>query len=256
MKTIMEQQETIRLLLSMQEHPELYTDEQITKMFADNPQLADLKEQLALTKRAFAKQEADMEHIPVDDLWKQFVSEHKEEFDNLESQQEPESNNHPILVSLLGKMLYISKRQRRIAASFIGLLLVTGIAFATINIVRHYTDLKTASPESEIANPLQHQQIAPTTNNPLDTVKADTASVTAAAAILDPIIFDNVQLGEMLPQIAAYYNAEVSFQNETARQLRFYFVWKHEDGLEHAIEKLNRFESLSLRLEGNKIIVE
>ena len=82
-------------------------------------------------------------------------------------------------------------------------------------------------------------------------------------AVSEPIVFDNVSLDEMLSQIAAYYQAEVSFQNESARQLRFYFVWKREDGLEHAIDKLNRFESLSLRLEekngehlSSKIIVE
>ena len=255
MKTIMEQQETIRLLLSIQEHPELYTDEQISKMLADNPQLAELMEQLAQTKRAFVKQEADMEDIPVDDLWEQFASEHEEELDHLESQQKQESTNHPTFVSLLGKMLSISEWQARVAASFIGLLVVSGIAFAAINFVRYFKDLKTASPKSEMTNPPQQQPNVPVTNIPLDTVKTDTASVTAAT-MLAPVIFDNVPLGEMLPQIAAYYHADVSFQDETARQLRFYFVWKHEDGLEHAVEKLNRFESLSLRLEGNQIIVE
>ena len=60
----------------------------------------------------------------------------------------------------------------------------------------------------------------------------------------------------MLTEIAAYYHAKVSFLNDDARQLRFHFVWKREDGLRHAIDKLNRFESLSVRLDENKIIVE
>ena len=45
-------------------------------------------------------------------------------------------------------------------------------------------------------------------------------------------------------------------RSEETRQLRFHFVWKREDGLDHAIEKLNRFESLNVRLEEGKIIVE
>ena len=65
-----------------------------------------------------------------------------------------------------------------------------------------------------------------------------------------------VQLEKMLTEIAAYYHVEVSFLNDDARQLRFHFVWKREDGLRHTIEKLNRFESLSVRLGENKIIVE
>ena len=84
---------------------------------------------------------------------------------------------------------------------------------------------------------------------PADTVKTDTTTT-------EPVVFDNVPLERMLPEIAAYYHAEVSFQSDKARQLRFHFVWKPEDGLPHAIDKLNRFESLTVRLDGNIIIVE
>ena len=73
----MEQQERIRLLLSMQEHPERFTDEQITQMLAEDPDLAELMEQLCMAKRALVKQEVDKEHIPMDDLWEQFASEHE-----------------------------------------------------------------------------------------------------------------------------------------------------------------------------------
>ena len=149
-------------------------------------------------------------------------------------------------------------RLRKIAASFIGLLVVSSIAFAAIQIVRHHGrgDLKSPTQEMRISNP--HQQTAPT-----DTDEPDTTITMAQDAILQPVVFDNVRLDEMLPQIASYYHTEVSFQNETARELRFHFVWKHEDGLKHTIEKLNRFESLSVRLEegdgehqSTKIIVE
>ena len=108
----------------------------------------------------------------------------------------------------------------------------------------------------QISNP--HQQMATT-----DTVEKDTTTTTTHNPIQEPVVFDNVRLDEMLPRIASFYHTEVMFQNEAARELRFHFVWKHEDGLEHAIEKLNRFESLTIRLEedggenqSTKIIVE
>ena len=73
---------------------------------------------------------------------------------------------------------------------------------------------------------------------------------------MESIVFDNVPLEKILTEIANYYHVEVSLQNDDVRHLRFYFVWKAEDGLDHAIEKLNRFESLEIRLEDNMIIVE
>lgn len=252
----MEQQERIRLLLSMQEHPERFTDEQITKMLADDPELAELMEQLTMTKRAFVKQEVDNEHIPMDDLWEKFASEHKEELDALESQSERQSDILPIGGSLSGKIFLWLRHHGRVAAVFFGIILAAGFAFAAIHIVRHHQDLKSANPESETTSPFPHQTMAPDTIIPANHVGVDTATMAMPGASMAPVVYDNVPLGEMLPEIAAYYQAEVSFRNEATRYLRFHFVWKREDGLEHAIEKLNRFESLNIRLEKSMIIVE
>ena len=250
MITTMKQQERIRLLLSIQEHPENYTDEQITQMFADDAELAELMEQLAMTKRAFAKQEADKEDIPMDGLWEQFTTEHAEEIDALESEKE-ESINHPVLSSQWRKMLYRTKWPSRAAAVFTCTILAAGITFAAIQIVRiaHIQKTQVSQTERPVSS-------IPAKDVKKDTIRMDSTIKATPAVTLDPVVFDNVRLDEMLPQIADYYQTEILFQKEETRQLRFFFVWKREDGLEHAIEKLNRFESLSLRLDGNKIIVE
>ena len=65
----------IDLLLSMQEHPEKYSDEQLKQMLADDPELAELIEQLAQTKRALMKREVDEEDVAVNEEWKKFVGE-------------------------------------------------------------------------------------------------------------------------------------------------------------------------------------
>lgn len=119
------------------------------------------------------------------------------------------------------------------------------MAFAAIHIVRMVNSQKAETVQTE-----QPASFKPSTALPADTVKTDTATT------VQPVVFDNVPLEKMLMEIAAYYHAEVSFLNDDARQLRFHFVWKREDGLGHAIDKLNRFESLSVRLDENKIIVE
>ena len=141
---------------------------------------------------------------------------------------------------------------KKMAASFIGILLVSGMAFAAIHIVRMAGSQKAETVQAE--QPVSYK---PSTALPADTVKTDTTTTE------QPVVFDNVPLEKMLTEIAAYYHVKVSFQNDDARQLRFHFVWKREDGLGHAIEKLNRFESLSVRLDegdgehqSTKIIVE
>ena len=246
----MKQQERIRLLLSMQEHPENYTDEQITRMLADDPELAELMEQLAMTKRAFVKQEADKEDIPMDELWNQFAIEHSEEIDALDTRKE-EFIHHPVPGSPLRKVLFGAKLQSRAAAVFIGTILAAGIAFAAIHIVK-----VTSTPKAQVSQTEHPVSPIPAKEVEKDTVRMDSTIKATPTVVLEPVVFDNIRLDEILPQIADYYHVEISFKKEEARELRFYFVWKREDGLEHTIEKLNRFESLSLRLDGNIIIVE
>ena len=53
----MKHEERIHFLLSLQEHPELYSDEQLQQMLVNSPEMSELFIQLALTKQAYVKQE-------------------------------------------------------------------------------------------------------------------------------------------------------------------------------------------------------
>ena len=231
----MEQQDKIRFLLSMQEHPEQYTDEQLQQMIADDPELAEQLEQLALTKQAFVKQEADEEAILVEDEWQKFAAEHAEELEALEK-DEPHTAT---IKKLMGILPY------KVAASIIGILFTAGVAFAAIHIVRMVSHSKPQTIQTE-----QTISDKPISALPTDTIKTDTTTSTK------PVVFDNVALDKMLPQIAAYYNKEVNFQNSDARQLRFYFVWKQDETLDIVLHRLNLFESITIELKDNKIVVE
>ena len=199
--------------------------------------VAENQEVLALTKQAFIKREVEKESVPVDEEWEKFAAEHADELDALEK-DEPRTAT---ITRLMGILPY------KVAASIIGILFTAGVAFAAIHIVRHFVggDLKSPTQEVRISNSSQPSPALPT-----DTIKTDTTTSTK------PIVFDNVALDKMLPQIAAYYNKEVEFQNEDARQFRFYFVWKQEETLEVVLHRLNLFESITVELKSDKIVVE
>ena len=197
----------IERLLELQEHPEQVTDEQLQQAL-DDPQMRELVEQMAFAKRAFKNEELKTTEPDVEGEWEKFAAKRSAlplcSAKNFNEGNETQ-HGYPF---------------KKMAASFIGILLVSGMAFAAIHIVRMVNSHKAETVQTE-----QPASYKPSLEN-------------------------------MLTEIAAYYHVEVSFMNDDARQLRFHFVWKREDGLGHAIEKLNRFESLSVRLEEGKIIVE
>ena len=67
----MEQNDKIRLLLDMHEHPESYTDEQLARLLEDE-QMAALWQQLATAKRAMT----DIPEPDVDAEWQRFEQAH------------------------------------------------------------------------------------------------------------------------------------------------------------------------------------
>ena len=203
--------------------------DRIDQLVAENQKL------LALTKRAFVKREVEKESVPVDEEWEKFAAEHADELDALEK-DEPRTAT---ITRLMGILPY------KVAASIIGILFTAGVAFAAIHIVRMVSNSKPQAIQTE-----QTISAKPTSALPTDTVKTDTTTTTK------PIVFDNVALDKMLPQIASYYNKEVEFQNEEARQLRFYFVWKQDETLDVVLHRFNLFESITIELKSDKIVVE
>ena len=197
--------------------------------------VAENQELLALTKQAFIKREVENESVPVDEEWQKFAVEHADELEALEKDEPPTAT----IKKLMGIFPY------KVAASIIGIVFTVGVAFAAIHIVRMVSHSKPQAMQAE-----QTISAKPTSTLPTDTIKTDTTTSTK------PIVFDNVALDKMLPQIAAYYNKEVEFHNEDARQFRFYFVWKQEETLDVVLHRLNLFESITVELKSDKIVVE
>lgn len=233
----MEHEECMRILLSMQEHPERYSDEQLQQLLGDDSELAELWKQLALTKQAFVKQEADEEVVPVEEEWRKFSVNHTEELDAI-----VRGNESGARTAFIRQLMDLFPS--KFVASFVGVLVTASLAFAAIHIVRMASSNRQAVQKVQLVSPRPNDIL------PTDTIKSDT--VTTAQSI----VFDNVPLEKMLAQIATQYQKGVDFHNDDARQLRFYFVWKPNEGLEVTLHRLNLFESITIDLKDDMIVVE
>ena len=208
--------ENIRQLLEMLDNPEAYTEQEIQDIINRDEDTRETYRMMVEAKRSSRQRQAE-KPIDVDAAWQKF-------------NQKVQPKQH-------------SFGWIKIAASFVGVLLVSGIAFAAIQIVR-YTQQNTPKTE-EVINTPKLTNVTPT-----DTLTTDTI------ATPQPIIYDNIPLEKMLPEIAAHYDAKVTFVNDEARQLRFRFVWNPQKGIDQVVSDLNQFERLTVTLKDNQITVK
>jgi ferric-dicitrate binding protein FerR (iron transport regulator) len=208
--------ENIRQLLEMLDNPDAYTEQEIQDIINRDEDTCETYRLMVAAKRSSRQRQAE-EPIDVDAAW-----------------QKLNQKVHPKQHSF-GWM--------KIAASFVGVLLVSGIAFAAIQIVR-YAQQHTPKTE-EVINTTK-----PAITTPSDTLTTDTTAVS------QPVIYDNIPLEKMLSEIAAHYDAKVTFVNDEARGLRFRFVWNPQKGIGQVVSDLNQFERLTVTLKDDVITVE
>ena len=208
--------ENIRQLLEMLDNPDAYTEQQIQDIINRDEDTRETYRLMVEAKRS-SRHRQDQKPVDIDAAWQSFNQK-------LQPKQQG-----------FGWM--------KIAASFIGVLLVSGIAFAAIHIVRQHQ--KQEAPQSEMTENVTN----PVTTLPADTLTKDTVTV-------QPVIYDNIPLEKMLPEIAAHYDVKVIFTNDEVRGLRFRFVWNPQQGINQVISDLNQFERLTVTRKDNQIIVE
>ncbi len=215
--------EKIHQLLEMLDNPDAYTEQEIRDIINHDKDTREAYRLMVEAKRS-SRHRQDNKPVDVNAAWKRFVE--NEEF----TTTQPTRQSYSVF--------------RKIAASFIGMLLISGIAFAAIQIVNNIVggDIKSPTHETRISNPRQEIVTA-------DTLANDTVTV-------QPIIYDNIPLEKMLPEIAAYYDTEVIFANDEVRQLRFRFVWNPQQSIEQVIRDLNQFERLTVTLKDNQITIQ
>ena len=141
----MEQNDKIRLLLDMHEHPENYSDEQLAAMLDD-----EMLEKLVTAKRAMT----DTPEPDVDAEWQRFEQAHFAPANN--------------------------RRWLKVAAMIAGVLMLSAFTYAAIRAVSHHTVDKAKEPTEKVTAESQPES----TVGPRLGV-ADTAAVVAEPVVFD-----------------------------------------------------------------------
>ena len=197
------------LLFQMMEQPQAYTDQQWQDILSDE-ECRELYTLMSKTQSAFDAQK-EIGDETIDAEWKRLT-------------------------------VSTSRKWLRVAAMFVGILLISGIALAAI----HTWSLTTAPSPRDEENSYTQASDTSRKSSPIPSEGEEETTV----------IFDNVPLDTMLLEIAAYYHVSVEIEREEVRQLRFHFVWKRTDDLDHLVKKLNNFEAVNIIREPQKLIVK
>ncbi len=140
----------------------------------------------------------------------------------------------PTLPSRHGRTVQRQGWIYRIAAVFLGVVLLSGLVFATIHI------LSTGSaPEDAI------------TETAIETNESSTGAVGEAS-----VRFDDVRLDSILTVVSAHYGKAFSFRDEEAKGMKFIMTWNPDTPLSDFIDGLNLFDGLCLTLQHDTIFVE
>ena len=207
------------LLLQMMEHPQAYSADEWQEILLDD-ECRELYTLMSKTRSAIdaARAEEQITNQVIDEEWQRLSTT---------AHQAAQHNS----------------QFRKIAASIIGVLIVSGIAFAAIRIASQYQEQKASevADTTEVANPS------------LSTLRSSLTEDTVAA---QPVVYDNIPLEKMLPEIAAHYDVKVTFASEEVRGFRFRFVWNPQQGIDQVVSDLNQFERLRVTLRDKEITVE
>jgi hypothetical protein len=205
-------------LLQMLEQPQLYTAEEWQEILADD-ECRELYTLMSKTQSAIDAARADEEVTDelIDTEWKRLTKPHSSLFTSHFS-------------------LY------KIAAMFVGVLMLSGIAFAAIHIVSQ----RAGGEDSHGDKSMIGSQT--TITQPVPEILQD--------SIPQSRLFENVPLDEVVKEMALYYNKVVDIQNEQAHELRLYYKWDRKDDIRSVVGDLNHFDHVNLAIEDDRLIVK
>ena len=162
----------------------------------------------------------------IDEEWTKFEAEHFKDGRNSNS-----------------SILQFFNSTKKIAALFIGVLILSGITYAAIHMI-------SSNPQSEQVD----QTVAVDNTQPL-TINAQ-QSASADSTIIQPVVFENAELGRILQEIASFYQCEVVYKKEKTKRVRLFFTWDKKQSLDQVVETFNKFERFHIAKENQKLIVE
>ena len=138
----------------------------------------------------------------------------------------------------------LSRRWRKTVAAVAALLIISGIALAAI-----FWPSRPVSPLAPLNTyHTERQPIGKVVHRDTETAPAPKPTVVRT--------FENIQLEQMLAEMAVSYGVQVKFQNNAARSLRIYYTWSNTMPLQTVLNELNHFKQFRITLDGETLIVE
>lgn len=219
-------------ILDIIDHQEKYSDDEIREILRDE-ECRKLYQTMQEVDSALLKR--SLEEANVDEAWAKFSEEHHVE----ENAEVIPMNSHADE--------HRPFSWRKIAASIVGFVLISGIAFAAI-----HTYIS------------KSQELMPIAENAMvkDAVKGDTAKVASPSEEVKAEktaihkTFVNVTLDKMMTEIANYYDLQVKFESDGAKSLRLYYEWDSHTKIENIVKELNQFDNVNIELKNDEIIVQ
>lgn len=219
-------EEKLMRLLEMQEHPERYTEEEIRQLMADE-ECRKLYEQMVRATDAIYSEKVIVNS-------EEFAAAQDAGTDSLETQATAEAKS-PIFT--------LRYSLRKLAAVFIGLLILSGITYAAIHYVRSSKGYVDSLPQDTTVVASVPQSAANTSLVAQDSIQ------------LKPVVFEDAELATILKEVATFYQYEVVYQHEASKHIRLYFTWNKKDKIEDIVETFNKFERIHITEENRKLIV-
>ncbi len=197
----MSKEEKMKQLLQMQEHPESYSDEEIRRLMADE-ECRQLYEQMVRVTDVLVSEQVRAKSRP--------------------SAAVPQ------------------RRWLRVAASFVGVLVLCGMAYAAVQLWK--------------AAPSPSQTTAETVASAQDTATLPPATHWEEHDSIR--VFENATLETILGEMAAYYRYQVTYKSEATKSVRLYFTWNRKLKIEDVVALFNKFERIHITLEERKLTAE
>ena len=131
---------------------------------------------------------------------------------------------------------------KKIAAIFVGLLMLSGIAYAAYH-VAYSTAGKSSAPSQQTEIRSQRRQTA-------------AQAVAGEEPQTAPVVYEDAELATILGDVAAYYQVEVVYRQEASRHIRLYYTWDKQATVDDVIDTFNKFERIHITRDNKKLIVE
>lgn len=221
----METNPNISRLLAMLDNPEAYTEQEIYDIIHSDEETLKAYRCMVAAKQAYRHKQA-LQPADAEVAWRRFMNEMQhEESEGMKNEESPEHGT----AEANSSSFIPHPSFKKIAASFIAVLLLTGAAFAAYHFLSPHRSVKPS------------EAVAPY------------AELTTADSL---VRFTNARLDSILTVIAGHYGRKVCFRDSATRTMKFITTWNPEDPVAAFIDHLNMFDGLNLTLRDDTIFVE